>query len=113
MTRRIDQVQQVILSIRRTVIQRDRIAFYRNAPFPLDIHRIEHLIVKVPLGNAPASLNQPISKRRLAMIDMGDNAKISNMIHAMGFGDKCPCMLLTARILVNLDRDRQGLEFWS
>ena len=78
----INQVQQIFFSVRGTVGQRNRIALDGNAPFTFDIHRVEQLVAELTLRYATTGLDQSISQRRFAMIDMGDNAKIPNMFHA-------------------------------
>ena len=78
---RVDEIQQVVLAVRGMVGERDRIALDRDAPLALDIHRVEQLIAKLALRNAATGLDQPIGQGRLAMVDMGDNAKVPNMFH--------------------------------
>src|SRR5271165_6778346 len=50
----------------------------RDAPLPLQIHRVEQLILLIPLFNGPGRLEQPIRQRGLAVIDMRDDAKITS-----------------------------------
>ena len=80
--RGVDEIQQIVLPVRGTVGERDRIALDRNAPLALDIHRVEQLIAKLALRNAATGLDQPIGQGRLPMVDMGDNAEVPNMFHA-------------------------------
>ena len=68
-----------------TVGERNRIALDRNAPFTLDIHRVEHLVVELTLRHAATGLDQSIGQSRLTMINMGDNAKVTNMLHSNRF----------------------------
>ena len=77
----INEVQQIVLTVRGAVVERNRIALDGNAPFTLDIHRVEHLVAELTLRNAITGLDQSIGQRRLAVINMGDNAKIPNMFH--------------------------------
>jgi hypothetical protein len=51
-----------------------------NAPFPLQIHGIEDLLSHLPLGKTAAELDQPIGQRRLAVVDVGDDGKITNFV---------------------------------
>ena len=86
MPRRVDQVQQILLTILCRVVQRHRVAFDRDATFAFNIHRIEQLILELAIGHAVARLNQAIGKRGLTVIDMGDDAKISNVFHGYSVG---------------------------
>ena len=58
-----------------------RVAFDRDAPFTFDIHRIEELIFEFALCDCTASLNQAVCERRLAMVDMSNDAKVANVLH--------------------------------
>ena len=89
--RGVDQVQQIVLAVGGAVGERDRVALDRDAPLALDIHRVEHLIAKLALRNAAAGLDQSIGQRRLAVVDMGDNAKVPNMFHAYLFWKMSRC----------------------
>ena len=80
-TRCINEVQQIVLTVRCTVGECNRVALDGNAPFTLDVHRVEHLVAELTLRNATTGLDQPIGQSRLTMINMGDNAKIPNMFH--------------------------------
>src|SRR4051812_44572927 len=48
----------------------------------LDIHRIEHLLLAshFTVGKAAGELNQPVRKRRLAVIDVSDNGEVADII---------------------------------
>ena len=86
----IDQIQQIFCSIRSLVIERNRITLDGNAPFTLDIHRVEHLFMQVALRNASAGLNQSVGESRLAVIDVGNNTEVSNVFHSSDFSRKQP-----------------------
>ena len=84
----VDQVQQVVISIRGLVLEGNRVALDRDSPFSLDIHGIEHLFMELTLRNAITGLNQSVGKRRLAMIDVGNNAEISNLFQLASYNRK-------------------------
>ena len=83
MARRINKIQLVRLAIRRVVIQRDALRLDRNAPFPLKIHGVKHLLGHFPILQATAMLNKSIGKRGLTVIDMRDDREISNVLHGI------------------------------
>ena len=85
MTGRIDQVQLIVLTVGGFVRKGDRVAFYRDAALAFDVHRIEHLVMVFTLRNAASGLDQSIGQSRLAVIDVGDDAKIPDMFHASSF----------------------------
>ena len=77
--RRIDQVQLVSLAILRLVRHRDRVRLDGDAALPFQVHRIEQLVLHVARGDGAGPVQQPVGKRRLPMINMGDDAEISYM----------------------------------
>ena len=81
MSRRIDQIQVVNLSVSGLVVQRRSLRLDRNPPFPFQIHGIEHLRFHFTIRQASAQLDNPVGKRRFAMVDMGDNGKIADVFH--------------------------------
>ena len=113
MAGRIDQVQQILLAVFGFVGQRYGIAFDCDATFAFDIHRIEHLILKLTLCHTAASLNQSIRKRRLAVVNMSDNAEVSSVFHApIGFdqGEGHRMDAFAVLILMNHRRIGQDAE---
>ena len=94
----VNQVQLILLTIRRDVVERHGVALDGDAAFPLDVHRIEHLIVKLTLGDTIARLNQSIGQRRLAVVDMGDDAEVPDVFH--GYRSERPRLELSLRKLL-------------
>ena len=83
--RRVDQIQLVFLTVGGCVGKRDRFALDRDAAFAFDVHRVENLVVKFALRHTTTGLDQPIGQRRLAVIDVGDNAEVTNVFHVSSF----------------------------
>src|SRR5262249_47939779 len=77
----VDQVEDIILAVPGVVVQPHRLSLDGDAALALDIHGIEHLLPTgpFPLGKAAGDLDQPVRKGRLAMVDMGDDGKISDV----------------------------------
>jgi hypothetical protein len=59
--------------------------FDRHAAFAFKIHRVEHLLLHVPVGDRAGDLEQPIRQRAFAVIDVRDDTEIADMsgIHAL------------------------------
>jgi len=51
------------------------------APFPLDIHIVEELVLEFAIGDQIAFLDHPVGKGRFAMINMGYDAEVAYMFH--------------------------------
>ena len=80
--RGVDQVQVVLLAIRGDVFQRRGLRLDRDATLALEVHRVQHLRLHLAVGQAAAALDQAIRERRLAVVDMRDDGKVADMLHA-------------------------------
>src|ERR1700729_379854 len=78
MPRRVNQIQAVFVAIRSVVMQPDTLRLDRDPALALQIHRVEHLRLHLPLRKRPSKLQQTVCKRRFPMVNMRDNAKISD-----------------------------------
>ena len=52
----------------------------RDPALTLEIHRIEQLVLLFPFLNCARALEQPIRQRRLAVIDVRDDAEITRQL---------------------------------
>src|SRR5437763_317700 len=80
-TRSIDEIQVVGLPVARSVLQRRGLRLDGDAALALQIHRIEHLLRHFALRQPAAALDETVCERRLAVIDMGDDRKIADVLH--------------------------------
>ena len=64
--------------------------FDRDPALFLKIHRIEQLILHLPGRDRARAMQQSVRKRGLPMVNMGDDAKISNVccVHLLQCRDK-------------------------
>lgn len=111
----VDQVEDILLPVCSPVIDADGSQLDGDAPFPFQIHGIQDLLGKLPLRDRTGRFKQPISQCRLAMVDMGDDAKVSNQFlihnHTMSFYRKrYPLSVLFSRFA---GRCRTCPCFWS
>jgi hypothetical protein len=81
-TRCVDQIQVVDASIACGVLKRRRLCLDRDAALALDVHRVEHLRFHLAIAQAAAALDQAIGERALAVIDVGNDREISDVVHA-------------------------------
>lgn len=81
MTRCVNQVQHVFISIFGAIGQGNGIAFDGNAPFPLDIHVVQQLVLKVSFIADTGELDQPVGQCGLAVIDVCNDTEISDIFH--------------------------------
>lgn len=79
MSWRIDKVELVDLAILRLVIQGYTLRLDGDTTLTLELHGIKHLLLHFTITQTTTMLNEPVSQCRFAMINMGDDRKISNM----------------------------------
>jgi len=79
--RRVDEVEVVDLPVLRLVLQCGRLGLDGYPTLFLDVHRVEHLGFHLAVGQAAAPLDQPVSQRRFAVIDVRNDREISDVIH--------------------------------
>jgi hypothetical protein len=63
------------------VRQGNSVAFDSYAPFPLDIHIIQDLVLKVPFIANAGILNKPVGQGGFAMVDMSNDTEVSDIFH--------------------------------
>ena len=78
---RVDQVQLVVVPVRGMIGERDRVALDGDAPFTFDVHLVQQLISEFSLRDTAAGLDEPIGQRGFAVIDVGDDAEVSDEFH--------------------------------
>jgi hypothetical protein len=52
-----------------------------DSPFPLEIHAVQDLIPELTLADKTRVLDQSIGERRLAVVNVGNNAEVTYSSH--------------------------------
>ena len=73
MSRGINKVQLVFLTVPGLISKRNGLSLDGNAPLPLNIHRIQNLFLHFPDCKSATLLNQAVVKSLFTMINMGNN----------------------------------------
>ena len=76
----IDEVEHVGDAVRRRIRQAHGLGFDGNAALPLQFHRIEHLLGHVAQGHYAGLFQKTVSQRRLAVVDVRDDAEVSDVL---------------------------------
>src|SRR6202043_2600802 len=79
------------------VEQRHGVALDGDAALALDVHRVEDLVAELALLDRAAALDQAVGQGGLAMVDVGDDAKIPDVLQARAPTCSvldCPCLPL-------------------
>ena len=102
-----------LLSRRDRPRQPDRLTLDGDAALPLDVHPVQVLRARRPLVDDTRQLQHPVRQRRLAMVDVGDDAEVADdrrigvarLRRGAGLGH----WLLSGRVGVLVDRS----EIWT
>ena len=80
MTRRIDEVELILLAVLALVVQPHRLRLDGDAALALDVHVVEDLRLHLTLRQRARILNQTVRNRRLAMVDVRDDREIADIL---------------------------------
>ena len=73
----VNKVQLVGLAVLGLVQHRDRVGLDGNAPFAFQVHGVQQLIGHVARGDGARAVQQPVGKRGLPVINVGNDAEVS------------------------------------
>lgn len=76
----VDQVEDIGLSIAGGITQTGRLGLDGDPPFPLQVHAVEDLVGHVTHLHRPGPFDQAISQSTFAVVNVGDDGKISDSI---------------------------------
>ena len=80
----VDKVEGVVLAIARHIVHLNGVRLDSNTLLALEIHVVKHLRLHLSLIQSVGSLQQTICQGRFTVVNMGYNAKISNVLHNRG-----------------------------
>ena len=83
MTGGINQVEDIVLPVIAVVVEADGPGLDGDPPFPLQIHVVQQLALHLPLGDGGGLLQNPVGQGAFAVVDMGDDAEIANVVLTM------------------------------
>jgi hypothetical protein len=82
MSGRVDQIEHVLLSISARMTHLDGVELYGDAALLLQVHVVKDLIeLHFPGCDRSGPLQQPVGDGGLAVIDMRDDAEVSDGVH--------------------------------
>jgi len=81
MARCVDEVELVHLAVLRLIAQGYALRLDRNPTLALEIHRVQYLLSHFTIGKPATVLNKPVRKRRLAVVYVCNDRKITNSVH--------------------------------
>ena len=78
----VNQMENIGFPILGLVVELDRIELDGNPTLPLQVHTIQELGLHFPAGYRLRLLQNPISKGRFPMVNMGNNGEVPNLLLA-------------------------------
>jgi hypothetical protein len=86
MTRRVDQIEDILLSVSRVIGKGNGLTLNGDPSFALDVHIIQDLILEVSLIDHARILNEAVGKGRFSVINVCNDAKITYVLHGLKIG---------------------------
>ncbi len=80
MSWRIDQVEDILLSVPGRIDQTHGLGFDRDPSLPLQVHVVEDLVLHFTAGQEACLLDHPVCQSGFAVVDMGHDAEVSDFI---------------------------------
>ena len=77
----VDQIKLEVFSGLTGVGQGNGVTFDGDAAFTLKIHSVQDLVSEIPVAYETGVLNKAIGQSGLAVIDVGDDAKVAGLAH--------------------------------
>ena len=75
----VDEIERVGLAVLGFVGQRNALRLDGDPALALEVHRVQHLFRHFAVGQAAADLNEAVGQRRLAVVDVRDDRKITDV----------------------------------
>ena len=76
----VDQVQDIGLTVLGGIFDPHGVGLDRDAALALDIHRVEELRLHIAFGHRPRHLDQPVGEGGFAVVDMGHDGEVTDVI---------------------------------
>jgi hypothetical protein len=83
--RGVDQVHFIGLAVLGLLEKPDRLGLDGNAPFPFQVHLVHELFAHFPGRDGPSEFQEAVGQGALAMVNMGDDAEITDVFQRQGF----------------------------
>ena len=84
MTGRVDQVEDEAATLAVAIVEAHGLRLDRDPALALDVHGIEDLRLHLAIAQTTGGLNQPVGESRFAVIDVGDDRKVANLVPGSG-----------------------------
>ena len=79
-SRSINKVQLIRFTVTCGVVQGDALGLDGDATFALDVHGVQNLRLHFAIGEAAAYLNKAVRQSRFAVVDVGNDGEVANVV---------------------------------
>ncbi len=86
MAGRVHEIEHIVLAVLGAVIEPHGLGLDGDAALFLDIHGIEHLLGHFARLQPAGELDQPVGERGFAVVDMGHDGEIADMVAGEAHG---------------------------
>ena len=76
----IDKVELIRLTVPCGVVQGDALCLNSDATFALNIHGVQNLLLHFAIREAAAYLNKTVRQSRFAVVDVGNDGEVANVV---------------------------------
>ena len=83
--RGVDEVELVFDAVVGGVGQADGVALDGDAPLPFDVHGVQDLVAELAVLHHAGPLDEAVRQGGLAVVDMGDDAEVADVLHGIHF----------------------------
>ena len=86
----VDQVEDIVFPREALVGQADGLGLDGDAPLPLEVHGVQDLLLELPGGQGPGQLDEPVGQGRFAVVDVGDDGEVPDVLHGIAYYRRFP-----------------------
>ena len=105
---RVDQVQVVGLAVGGPVVDPHGLGLDRDPALALEVHRVEDLGAHLLRVDGAGDLEDAIGERRLAVVDVGDDREVADVLHGLGRAARGSSRPLSSKTTVGARADDLG-----
>ena len=77
----VNQIKNISFAVLGAIMQAHGTGFYGNAPFPFNFHVVQNLVFHIPFCHGVGLLQNAVCQGGFAMVNVCDNAKVTDVIH--------------------------------
>ena len=81
----INQIQNILLPVTMIIINLNGMALDGDAFFSFQVHIVQHLVHHISFADGVGNLQKPVSQGGFAVVNMCDDAKVTDVLQLSSF----------------------------